>query len=500
MIKENTKPDKKPIGVQRRRGLLGVAILSQLATLIITFPTWRVRTDPPNLPLLDVPQIEWLWLILIFSSTVLPWWLGRNGSWIHLLVLVLSCLWDQYRIQPQFYFGWVFIFAASSCVGQRYDESDPRFGWRFCRWALIALWLWAGIHKLISPEWMTFRSQYFMHSMGMGEVAERLHGWFALAIGVSEVGLALIACWKPRAAAWLCIPLHIGIVISLLIASWNFSVIPWNVSAAVFGFLILNEVPEWKFDRREWLAGVLLMIVPALFYVGKVDRAFAFVLYSGMTPTGLISHMDEPFSTDKLDPRVEKIYGWNELAVPFPQERRTLRQHFELTAREGSKLYIRDPRAFLDDQYFVKTKNGSKRITKNEFYSMRLGSVMGIAHDSRASLYAFQGKDVQRLKRSQEGMIYAIKFTPENYSRELLAEVAGYPNVEQIELANCDVSDDDLKLLTGLFRLEGIGLSNTKVTAAGLRHLESLPMLHLVEIEGSQISPDELDEFWERLD
>ena len=500
MNKENAKPEEKPAAVRRGRGLLGVAIVSQIATFLITWPTWLVRLDPPNLPWLDVTQIPWLWLILIFLSAVLPWWLGRKGSWIHLFVLVLSCLWDQYRIQPQFYFGWVFIYAASSCVGQQFGDSSANFGWRFCRWALIALWFWAGIHKLISPEWMTFRSQFFMYSMGFGEAAESLHWWFAVAVGVSEVGLAIVALGKPRIAAGLCIPLHIGIVLSLLVASWNFSVIPWNISAAVFGFLVLSEAPEWNFDWSEWIVGGLLMVIPALFYLGKVDRAFAFVLYSGMTPTGLISHMDDPFETDKLNPRLDKIYGWGHLAVPFPEERRTLRQYFELTAKEGSKLYIRDPRAYLDDQYFLKTKTGSRRITKNEFYSIRLGAVMGVAHDARAALYAFQGKEVQRLKRSQEGMIYAIRFTPENYSRELLAEVAGYPNLEQIELANCDVSDDDLKLLKGLFRLEGIGLSNTKVTEKGLRHLETLPMLHLIEIEGSQISPEELDEFWGRVD
>lgn len=500
VTKDMKSPDSDLVLVGRGKILLALAILSQITTLIITLPTWQVRTSPPNLPWMDVPQIPFLWLVLIFVSAVVPWWLGRNGSWLHLLVLVLACVWDQFRIQPQFYFGWVFIYAASSYQISSASEGNARIGWRFCRWALIALWFWAGLHKLMSPEWMGYRSFEFIQGMGMGEWAQKLHWWFALVVGGSELALAIIACWRPKVAAWLCIPLHIGIVFTLLLSNWNFSVLPWNFTAAVFGFLVLRDSSKGAVDTREWVIVGALLVLPALFYVGQVDRAFSFVLYSGMTPSGLISHMDDPAETDSFDPRIEKIYGWKELAVPFPLERRTLRQYFELTANEGSKLYIRDPRTLLDDQYFLKTKNGSKRITKNEFFSARLGTVMGIAHDSKPVYFEYTDKNVRRLKRSKKGMVYAIEFTPDNYSPELLSLIQGYPNLEQINFSGCDVADDDLKLLDGLYRLEGVGLDNTRVTEKGLRHLGRLPVIQRIQIEGSDITQQQLEEFWDRLD
>lgn len=499
MNQEKTLPDPSPSLPPRGSWLLILAILSQLATLVVTLPTWQVRSSPPNLPLFDLPQIPLLWLILIFASAIVPWWLRRIGSWIHLAVLVLACVWDQFRIQPQFYFGWVFIYAAADSSASSAIR-EPGMGWRFCRCALLALWFWAGLHKLLSPEWFDYRSFEFLKGMGVSPSVQNLHWWFAALVGGSEVALAVVAILKPRVAAWLCVPLHVGIVLSLLISNWNFSVIPWNFSAAVFGFLVLRESSDWKTDFREWLVGATLLLLPSLFYVGIMDRAFSFVLYSGMTPSGIITHMDDRSEADSLNPKLEKIRGWGKLGVPFPAEWRTLRQYFELTARKGSKLYIRDPRGMLDDEYFLKTEKGSKKITKNEFFLQQLGTVKGIAHDSKFAIFALGKKSIKQLKRSKEGMVYAIEFTPENYSRELLAQVRGYPNLEQINLANCDVEDDDLKLLDGLFRLEGIGLTNTKVTGRGLRHLERLPMIRMIEIEGSRITPDQLEDFWWRLE
>ncbi len=486
-----------PLTAAWLRGLLAVAILSQIATLLITFTTWQVRTSPPNLPLFDLPQIPLLWLILIFVSAIAPWWLGKRGSWIHLAVLICACLWDQFRIQPQFYFGWVFIFAATSVSEDSEDEKPSKLGLVVCRWALISLWFWAGFHKLISPEWLTYRSFFFMVKMVPQGWAENYHFVFAVVVGASEVGLAVLALVKPRLASWFCILLHVGIVLSLLLANWNYSVIPWNLMAAVFGFFLLRRHSIGSFDWQSIVVGSSLMLMPALFYVGQVDRAFAHVLYSGMTPSGLISHTDAA-DMNRLKPRLEKVHDWV-LAVPFPNERRTVRQYFELTAETGSKLFLRDPRLGLSDQYFLRTSDGSLPISKYQFYSAEFGSVMGIAHDYYLATYMLDKKEVRRLKRSNDEMVYALEFSPENYSSELLKQVAGYPNLEQVQLSGCDVKDEDLRALSGLFRLEGIGLQNTAVSVDGLKYLEELPQLRFVEVKGTKITQEELTAFLKKL-
>lgn len=492
------RDSRKGSGIHSRV-LIAIAIFSQLATLLITLPTWQVREFPPNLSMLDVPQIPWLWMVLVFASALGTWWLGKTGSWIHLGVLLLACAWDQYRIQPQFFFGWVFLYAASSWDQEGARENRPNHGIILGQWALIALWFWAGLHKLMSPEWLSYRSFAFLVRMTPREFAMDYHFIFAVMVGVAEVGLAAVALLKPRIASWACVGLHMGIVLSLLIANWNFSVIPWNLLAGGFGFLLFRNFSIWSTDWRSMGLAFIVMLAPGLFYVGQIDRAFAHVLYSGMTARGTIVHFENDGS-DPFFPRIEAVRGWKDLAVPFPNERRTLRRYFELTSRSGSKLFVRDPRASLNDQYFVKRKNKVEAISKEEFYSIEVGGVMGVAQDEDLSTFFLDQANVRRLKRSKKEMVYALEFTSENYSSDLLDLVSGYPNLEQIQLAGCPVSDEDLRLLSGLFRLEALGLRDTLVTSKGLKHLEHLPSLRAVEVHGSKVTALEYDEFMLRLE
>lgn len=253
----------------------------------------------------------------------------------------------------------------------------------------------------------------------------------------------------------------------------------WNVNAKQNDAL-------WE----KCVAGFLL-ISPTLFYVGMLDRVFAHVLYSGMIPQGVITLVrgdEESASAVTME-----IRGWGPLAVPFPRERRLLKQHFELVAPIGSKLHIADPRLWLDDLYFRQTDQGAIKISKREFFSAEGDAIRGVGHDDRQANFVFDQAGVRRLARSATSAVYAIEFTSENFDRNLLKYLTGFPNVEQLQFAGCELVDDDLKYLPSLLRLSGIGLRNTRITDAGLRHLEDLPELKLLEVEGTAITQDGLE-------
>ena len=120
--------------------LLALCVLAQIVTVILTWQLWQVRETPLNFPLLEGPWISCgaLMLLSLFYVLFDP----RRGAVVHLVVLTLACIADQYRIQPQFISIAVLIFGCSSSERKT-----------VCRWYLIAMWFWAGAHKIFSPEW-----------------------------------------------------------------------------------------------------------------------------------------------------------------------------------------------------------------------------------------------------------------------------------------------------------------------------------------------------------
>lgn len=196
-------------------------VLAQIATVIITWPLWAVRlpaSGQPNLPVVDVFQLPFGWAMLI--SAVLPILNRRWRPWVHLFVLVTASCFDQFRLQPQFYFNWLLIWSACSENGQR-----------VLRWALIAMWLWAGLHKLVSPEWLGWRSWDFLYRSGWG--LEQFHLALAVAIGLAEISVGVLALAKPKWVAVGCVLLHLGIVGLLIVNVQNYSVLPWNLATAI---------------------------------------------------------------------------------------------------------------------------------------------------------------------------------------------------------------------------------------------------------------------------
>jgi hypothetical protein len=453
-----------------RYALLAVCVVAQAATVLITWPLWQARVDPPTLPVVDLP--DWSFGYAMLASLALVLVRPRWGLVSHAVVLLVACLFDQLRTQPQFL---ALLILMAGCV------SVP--GSRVARWFLAAMWFWAGLHKLLSPDWWTTVTSWMIGPLQLDEAT-----WLrpvALGVAAVEIALGLAACWRPRWAAILCVAVHVGIAVYLTpwLLDWNVSVIPWNLCSAVVGCWLMWTA-EAGLPRLRWELAVaaMLFLMPIGFYPGVVDHGVANVLYSDNLPRGLMT----------LDGNPREIEGWGALRVPFPNERRFLRRYFERVARPGDKLHISESRPWLDDVYFVMTDTGAARPIDAEAFHAADNGPPGVALDNRRSIFALVRAGAKLLRRTPESMIYAAEIPPDKYHPDMLPLLAGLPNLEQLQLVGCDVRDDDLRHLTGLRNLQGIGLSQTPITDEGLAHLRGLPRLIVIEYNGTPITDEGL--------
>jgi hypothetical protein len=466
---------------------LVICVFAQLLTVLITWPLWEIRQSPVNLPWINaMPQIPYGILVIASLVGVLisP---RRYGLAIHCAVLAAAVLSDQTRCQPQVL--WVAVLSVA-CVFDRAKQ--------FCVWALVALWLWAGIHKAISSEWYQGNAYQLMQQAGVTEPLRWCY-WFALLVTISEIAHGVLAIFRPRAAAITCALLHLGIAGFMMFIQYNFSVVPWNICTAIVGtWLMFKAVTvegvPWKHVLAipavtsipalsqasgsrwlGWCAIALLLVLPAGFYTGHVRHCFAHVLYSGGLPLASIS---------KADGTVDQLLGWDVIRVPFPHEPSAFRDYFRLTAAPGEKLHIHEVRPWLRSHYYqLDASQQLQEISRSEFFAAE-SSVGGIGCDDRTATFELIERGAKMKRRTADAMIFAISFTPEDFSAAQLDLVNDLPNIEEIQLKGCDVRDDDLKRIVTLNRLRGIGLNQTPITHAGLTHLSGMTRLTLIEYNG----------------
>lgn len=465
----------KLLGLPRMRyGLLVVAVIAQAATILITWPLWQVRETPVHMPLIDLPQIPFGWWMLVTLVFVLV--APRTGLAVHAASLLLSFVFDQYRTQPQFIANAVLMLATVENIGIV-----------IVRWFLASLWLWAGTHKLLSPDWFSFGSWYMVKSLHVNP--EDFQMLFAYGVSLGEISVGLLAIFRPRWAAIPCLMMHVGIVIFLspLFYNHNESVVPWNLATAIIGsWVMINTVSIRPQFRWEWVLASLLLIYPAGFYLGLVDHGIASVLYSNHLPEGMVTTQEGS----------KKISGWGDLRVPFPNERRLLTLYFQRSALPGDKLHLSDPRPWLEDHYFVLGSDGELiEQTREEFIEGSDAEVFGVEVESRRIRFHLARAGVKMLRREEKSPVYAVEIPPKRYRPELLDMLAGLPNLEQINLAGCEVTEVDLKRLPLLPKLVGIGLTDTPVTNAAIETLLKQPQLKVIEYQQSNMTLDAILEF-----
>ena len=453
-------------------------LVCMAATLITTWPLWAHRQAPPNLPV--VPFLHGVSFGIPLLATLVWAYFAPRSGWIALVGLLLTAIaFDQIRCQPQIFAMPVLM---AGCIWR-----DFRM---IARWFLIAMWFWAGLHKLLSPDWMGPASWSLLDRMGWQSALEWYQA-FAWSVGIGEIGLACLAIWKPRWAAPMCLILHLGIVAMLILIQWNFSVLFWNVATAVVGCWLLWSWPQelaslevkprvWPYKTWQTLLVVFLFLSPAGAYLGIVPHFLAHMLYSDNLPRGMITTRQGP----------KEIETWQPLHVPMPKEPAILRQYFEAVAQPGEKLHIYDSRPGRKHQHYYMPSAGqaAQPVSSEFFWDPQTGAGQGIARDYPPSVFYLEKAKVRLLKRTEEGMIYAVQFRPQNYSFELLSRLKGLLNLEQIQMAECPLQDDDLRSLSELPVLYGIGLDDTPVTNACLTHLSRIPSLRHIEHAGTQIT------------
>ena len=443
---------------------LVICVLAQLATIFITWPTWQVREFPVNLPwIAGMPQIP-MGVLLVVSLLLILVAPRKFGMPLHLMVLVLAIAMDQFRCQPQVLSITVLMMA---CVWKPIRQ--------LCIWYLISMWLWTGIHKLLSPDWFDFASVDLLKRLRwINPYQYNVH--FALVVAASEIGLGLLAFLKPRLAAFFCVALHVGITIFLFKLNWNSSVWPWNLCTAIVGCWLLYNAPTTQSKLLEkpspkWQLAILvaIMIVPAGFYFGVVRNCFSHVLYSEHLPIAAITRGPN---------EVELLDGWNDFAFPFPRDKAAFVAYLKASGKRGDKLHILEPRKFVQGGYFVLGANGEvKEIDEPTFFATDDNSNSGIGCDDPRAVLKLELANVSMRKRDHRTMIFAAVFEPEKFTPELLDLLLGLPNLEEIQLQGCQIEDDDIKKLLKLPKLKAIGLSETPVTHDGLRHLKELETL-----------------------
>lgn len=346
-----------------------------LATMYYTWPVWQVRGAEqaiPNLPLgdwtwLDFVQVRMgevmiLALLAIFAHPI-------GGLFAHTAVLLVAVILDQARLQPTFFSLTILLWSTLPWHGARL----------LGRTHLIALWFFAGMHKLLSPGYLEVGGPQMMEKTFPGLTPEQLQPMAILA-ATYELLLGILAAipYARRAVPFMAAAFHLGVVESLVRQQWNSAVWPWNIALAGvgFGLLLWDDDPPWAAcGKCEWPWSVgagFILLSPALFYLGSFDAYLCHCLYSSNIPTANVevaqpalapSAEGDPWRSSTQFFNVTSL-SFKAINVPLPPEHRLYIQFFRRRARPGDMLLIEDSRRWAAwwgyaERYFLCRPDGS---------------------------------------------------------------------------------------------------------------------------------------------
>ena len=320
----------RPLKLNSRIMFRWLLIVCQALTLLITWPLWQVHQSPPMLPLIPLPTFDLGALLLLSLGLILIF--PRIGLIAHTTLIIYAVMIDQLRLQPEII---SLVLLLWSTLPNPHLQTIGRAH-------LIALWFWAGTHKLLSVGFLTDTGPLLL-----GALLPFAPEWFVNSggylIALTEI-LAGILAFLPatrRLSGWLAFGVHIGILLTLspLGLHWNQAVWPWNAALAVAGFALIWNWSEPLVTRRRLTTVVVLLILvmPAGYYVGMVDAYLAHNLYTSNVPRA-ISTAFRPTMT------------WDVLNVPMPPEHRLFEQYFRLVCGPNDQLTIRDSRWWFQRQ------------------------------------------------------------------------------------------------------------------------------------------------------
>ena len=319
-------------------------VVSQAVTVGLTWDIWQARSEPPMLPMIDLPAIDMgIWVLGSLAVVLVE---PRIGIAFHAVVLGLAMLADQARIQPQVISHVLLLCGTLAPLGM------------LARAHVVAVWFYAGLSKLLSSGF----AEGTAHELLKGLWPEAGRGaafWFAVLIWGSEmlVPVFVLPLRTRKAAAVAGIGMHafILLLLSPLCLKYNSSVWPWNVSLAAASYVFFFQweeqwLPEFlKAPAVMKAALVVLLVSPIGHYFGVVDAYLAHSLYSDHVPMAVIR------SADGSQRNVAFEYYKKTNAFP-PPEHRIYDAYFERAAKPGDVMTVTDPRWWY--------RNESPRVVK----------------------------------------------------------------------------------------------------------------------------------------
>ena len=308
-------------------------VLAQLATIVLTWDLWKQRITPPLLPVFDsLPQTSvgpLLVIVLIVSLFT-----TRLGTISYLLVLIYAFLTDQTRLQPEF------VSMALLLISIEFEFA------RFIgRAHLITLWVWSGIHKILSHSFET-NLTWISEWINIPTPALR---WIIRIMEVS-LGVAAITYRTRKFAILMAICLHGGILILLIGNNWNSAVWPWNIALPAASVFLLNESKGYKFTNNfqklnmqtqthalAALIWIIAWIYPAGFYIGISNAYMSHNLYSDNTKTAFVCevNVDQDRKCFNLSSETYEVIN-----VPLPPESYIFKSQFNRSCKPNETLFI----------------------------------------------------------------------------------------------------------------------------------------------------------------
>lgn len=312
----------------------------QAITLVTTWPLWQPRDYPPLLPLAELPSIAFGPPLLASLGLVLV--LPRLGIWAHLAALGLAFVADQTRLQPEVV-SLALILVATNV---------PGWGLTLGRAHLASMWAWAGVHKMLSTDFMDASAIWMYEGLPVElSLLQPVFGWVVAGTELAT-GLLMLVPALRRLGVIFALGLHASIllVLSPWGQDWNESVWAWNLAlgpAALVLFwprAVAEKAGPSRSDRALKLTiGAAAAIYPLGFYFGLSDAYLSHHLYSDAVAVAYCEPVDSCRSADFAD-------TWNAMAVPLPPEPRLYIDYFARQCRPGETLVVvgRRTRIFSD--------------------------------------------------------------------------------------------------------------------------------------------------------
>ncbi|MFN0203340.1 MAG: MauE/DoxX family redox-associated membrane protein [Bacteroidia bacterium] len=203
----------------------------------------------------------------------------RKALIAYLLITSLQVLHDVACLQP-----WLYSHCLFFIFYLLYSQESEVFHLQSFRAILGGTYLWSGIQKLNA-----FFAQTSLKSLtaGLGVYPFfEANPWLAHSLGIIEalIGIGMLWHFTRKWASWLGIGMHAFILFSLLMRGDNFAVVPWNLAWGLAIFLINVKEHDEKspsFVKKHYPLLFLVIVLPALSFVDKIDNYLSSALYAG---------------------------------------------------------------------------------------------------------------------------------------------------------------------------------------------------------------------------